>query len=146
MNKAKQSLALLLGSLLLSGCDSSYHAFDGQSGFKFQVLEKDRYALQYFGSDKNTVQDVEQMWHHTAREVCRSGTYLHQLNSHRVGNIKGSGMKGGNIIPKSAERHIVTGIVLCGTPNFANKMDGNKGLLLGEDLSANEFKSRGSSH
>jgi len=139
MKRLRSLSLLLLGGALLTGCDSSYHAFDGQSGFSFAPLSDDQYQLEYRGDRKSSAQDVETMWHHAARELCRSGLYQHAIYTR---SSKRADSNGGNIVPDMIKTHQVKGEVFCLAPNFSQKVIKGDDTLLGKNLAADHFKSR----
>lgn len=132
--------SLLLGGLLLSGCDSSYHAFDGKSGFSFTPISSDEYSVEYIGDKRSSQQDVETMWHHTARELCRGGAYQHQIFSRTSEKKAVTQYGGGNILPESTTFQ-VKGDILCLAPNLANKGVIKDEVLLGKHFPSNQLES-----
>lgn len=121
MNRCKLFTILLLGGILAvtSGCDSSYRSYDGSSGFKFKPLSIDSYVLEYQGASRSSKQDVETMWHHAAREICRGAGYQHVLTAMEA--QKGYGVTGNELIPKTTTRYRLTGEITCLAPNIALK-------------------------
>ncbi|WP_286237468.1 hypothetical protein [Neptuniibacter halophilus] len=91
MNRVTALSAALLGlsSLLLAGCDSSYHPYNGQSGFSFEPEGTAQYTLHYQGLATSRAEDLNVMWHHTARELCRGGAYHHSLHPLQDAKLSG---------------------------------------------------------
>lgn len=139
MKHSKLFNALLLGGIVVavSGCDSSYRSYDGNTGFKFTPVSIDHYILEYHGAPKNSKQDVETMWHHAAREICRGAGYQHRIS--QIEQHKGSASMGNELIPKEESRYKLQGEVTCIAPNIAQKRRTN--LLLGDYLTTNDFVS-----
>ncbi|WP_415896615.1 hypothetical protein [Neptuniibacter sp. QD57_21] len=133
--------SLLLGGLLLSGCDSSYHAFDGKSGFSFTPINSDEYSVEYIGDKKSSQKDVETMWHHAARELCRGGAYQHQIFSRTSEKQALKQYGGGNILPPESTTYQVKGDILCLAPNLANKAVIKDRVLLGKHFSSDQLES-----
>lgn len=140
MNGHTIRLTLFIGTILLTGCDSSYHAFDGKSGFEFQPLPQHRYELTYHGSAKDDPDRVKVMWQHTAREICRGSAYLYEntLSSQPIDELETEL----NAFGKT--QHTVHGRLACLTPNYANRAHDNS--LFSEHFATNEFKSGRATH
>jgi hypothetical protein len=140
MNSIKLFNVLLLGGILAltSGCDSSYHSYDGRSGFKFEPLSIDTYVLEYQGNTQSTKQDVEVMWHHAAREICRGAGYQHVLTD--IETQKDSIGTGNELVPKPTTRHRLEGEITCLAPNIAVKRQ--EGKLFSDHLTTNDLISR----
>lgn len=114
---------LLLGGLAiaLTGCDSSYHSFDGNAGFTFKPISIDQYEIEYVGHATDNQKDVEMMWHHAAREVCRGSGYQHRIGQM---NTELTEIAGGNeLVPRTKIRYSLQGEVICLAPNIAAKRD-----------------------
>ncbi|MGI1668785.1 MAG: hypothetical protein K6L74_00520 [Neptuniibacter sp.] len=128
---------LLLGGILsvTSGCDSSYHLHDGHSGFIFEPLSTDTFVLQYHGTDRNSAEDVEVMWHHAAREICRGAGYQHHFTDHE--SEQGGSLKGNELIPQTSVRYKLAGEITCLTPNIALKRE--QGQLFSDHLTTNNL-------
>ncbi|MCP4596936.1 hypothetical protein [Neptuniibacter sp.] len=111
---------ILLFSTALNGCDSSYHAFDGNSGYRSNMITPDNFSLQYTGNQFDTKQDVETMWHHRARELCRGAAY--QADHLTVTKVKNPGsLQSGETLPQAISHYYLSGEVLCLAPNLARK-------------------------
>ncbi|MGH1460408.1 MAG: hypothetical protein ACRBB6_00060 [Neptuniibacter sp.] len=140
MNSVKFFNLLLLGGILsiTSGCDSSYHSYNGNTGFNFQPLSTDSYSLQYYGANNNSIQDVEVMWHHAAREICRGAGYQHTFTA--ADAVKEHSNLGNELIPKAPTRYALQGKITCLAPNIALKRT-QEGLF-GDDFATDNFISR----
>ncbi|MGB0204662.1 MAG: hypothetical protein ACPF9K_06390 [Neptuniibacter sp.] len=140
MNSIKLFNTLLLGGILAvtAGCDSSYHSYDGNSGFKFEPLSIDTYVLEYQGTSKNSKQDVEVMWHHAAREICRGAGYQHAITGTET--QKDSIETGNELIPKTTTRFRLEGEITCLAPNIALKRQ--EGKLFSDHLTTDNLISR----
>ncbi len=137
MNRTKLFQTLLLGGILavITGCDSSYHSYNGHSGFKFEPLSIDSFVLKYYGTKRNSAEDVEIMWHHAAREICRGSGYQHIYTD--IDSVQGRLPQGNELLPQSAIRHTLEGEITCLAPNIALKRQ--QGRLLSDHLPADNL-------
>ncbi|WP_299179245.1 hypothetical protein [uncultured Neptuniibacter sp.] len=139
MNSIRNIAALMLTGLLLQGCDSSYHPYNGDSGFKFTPLATDQFEIIYVGNPESKQSDVEQQWHHTARELCRGGSYHSEMMQ---GGVESTHLIwGGELIPKEDQRYRVAGQIRCLAPNIADKQHGTAQRLTGINLPTDQFVS-----
>ena len=136
---------IFLCMVMLGGCDSSYHAYDGRSGFSIQAVKPQAFHINYYGNTANTQQDVLTMWHHAAREQCKGGTYAHEItNMEPLSNAKLI-WREGTIIPKNNAGHLIQGEVQCLIGDLGSLAHYAK-KSVNSDLSANHFVSGRPSH
>lgn len=142
MRKHGKLTLLLLAGAVLSGCGSNYHAFDGKSGYKSSSLSSDRFAIQYYGNRNSSMKDVEVMWHHKARELCKGGAYQHRFLTQKARLTGNKLAMGGGFIPKGESHFLIDGEAECLAPSYARKLNEEKERLLSEDLTADQLISR----
>jgi len=124
-----KGILLILGSCLLNGCDSSYHLFDGLSGYKFATITPDRFSIQYYGNEKSSLSDVNAMWHHKARELCKGGAYEHNLLPvEQRENTDKQGIDA-SFLPKD-NNYLLKGEVTCLAPTYTAKTQPEHNALL----------------
>ncbi len=140
MHSRNKALSLLFAGCLLSGCDSNYHAFDGQSGYQFEVVSNDQYKLAYIGHPLSNMKDVEVMWHHTARELCRGGAYQHLYQQKKVQTETATIAYENSLVPKQATHYQLSGELTCLAPTYGVKQGGAE-VLAGSDLTTDELVS-----
>lgn len=142
MCKQIKLTTLFIFGAFITGCNSSYHEFNGKSGYKFETLNSDQFAVQYYGNAHSSMKDVETMWHHKARELCKGGAYHHKITTKRP-LLKGNKIvMDGSLIPKPAAHYFVDGEISCIAPSLAIKLNQEKGNSLGEDFTSNQLISR----
>ena len=126
---------MLLSCAALAGCDSSFHRFDGTSGYTVKAKANDLYQIEYTGRVTDSLKDIEMMWHHAARETCHGGSYQHRLD--QPYSLTNQQPEFGNaLLPKEKVQTLLKGDVYCLAPNFAAKQ--MSGLSM-EHFTANEF-------
>lgn len=139
MKKHNKFTLLLLLSGVLAGCDSTYHAFDGESGYKFEALNGDSFAVQYYGNRLNSQKDVEVMWHHKARELCKGGAYQHHIISNQPLMTGKQVVMNAGLIPKGESHFLVDGEVSCLAPSLAIKLNQESEILSDKNLATHQL-------
>ena len=139
MKRLRKYSVYLLGATLISGCDSSYHAFNGVSGFSYEEIKPHTYQLSYTGSPEDRLIDVETMLHHTARELCRGGAYNLSEKRSMVERASTQLTAAGS----DESVHKVEGELQCLAPNYALHMQNS--FLFGKNFATNELKRGGTS-
>ena len=134
----KFALLILLGGLL-GGCESNYHAFDGKSGYKFTSLSSDQFVIQFYGNQSSSQRDVEVMWHHKARELCKGGAYQHQITASKAQRTGIEAIRNTGFVPKERSHFILAGEVSCLAPSLAIKLNQESELLSDENLASNQL-------
>jgi hypothetical protein len=72
-----KTLVILTCVAGVSGCSSYKPRDDGffNVGYEETALADGRYQLIYYGSDHDDAEDVKQLWHRRARELCAGAEY-----------------------------------------------------------------------
>lgn len=110
---------IVLSSLLLAGCDNSYHTFDGKTGYQVSTIGTEKYKIAFYGHPHHSVKDIQQLWQHAAREVCRGSYSLQALEKGEI-TSQASEMHQGTVIPSSGRLYL-KGTVNCLAGSLAGK-------------------------